>query len=463
MTRLTLDWKPLRSREPPAAAMEFNHRSLILPWRQEISTTSSARNGILSKSITLASWTLFVIPFVVYSLRIIRYAANVPLQDDYDAALAFTNTFIRLPKSADQIALLFSQHNEHRIVLDHVVFLSNYYLLHEINFKLSVLIGNLGWILTTIMLVSYFHKEYHLSLAQLVPIPYLLLSFTHWENMFFAMASIQNYWFMFFSVAFIICLSKHKPLWFCALFPMALFTSGGGIVLYPLGNLFLVLQRRWRSFGWFFVLSSSCMLLYSYHYHKPPHHPSIPGAVLTPLKTTAHFFYFWGNIAPFEHIPLLIGIVLCSLSFYLVVRRHGSSFFQLTIGFIALIAIATTLTRSGFGSRQALSSRYSLFPLVGMACVYTCIIASLSKRIALSRVVLVCAILGATSFWGIVAFYFQHNGFFQEMQGERVASMVAFSNGDKGRLLYPDRERAARILHDAEQTHIYDCRVVERR
>ena len=431
--------------------------------RAPIHARSLLTNRISSRTITLVSWILLAAPFVIYSLCIVRYATNVPFQDDYDAALDFANTFLHLHKPLEQIALLFSQHNEHRIVLDRVVFLSSYYLVHAVNFKLSILIGNLGWILTPAMLVAYFHKKCHLSLAHLLPIPYLLLSFTHWENMFFAMAAIQNYWFIFFSLAFIICLSEHKPLWFCTLFPIALFTSGGGIVLYPLGNLFLVLRRKWRSFGWFFALSTSCMLLYSYHYHKPPHHPSILGALLTPLKTGAYFFYFWGNMAPFEHVPLLIGIVLCLLSFYLVIRRYGNSFFRLATGFIALIAITATLTRSGIGTRQALSSRYSLFPLIGMACVYACISIAIAKRAAIHRAFSVCAVLGAISYWGIVGLRTEHNGFFQQLKSERIASVVAFSQGDRGSLLYPDRDRAAHILQDAEQAHIYHCGNVERR
>jgi hypothetical protein len=443
--------------------MALNHHLLTPSSRARLWASFFLTKGIFSKSIPLASWILFAVPFVVYSLCILRYAANIPYQDDYDAALDFTNTFIHVHKPVEQLVLLFSQHNEHRIVLDRVVFLSNYYLLQEINFKLSILIGNLGWILTPAILVSYFRKKYHLSLLHLLPIPYLLLSFTHWENMFFAMAGIQNYWFIFFSVAFIICLSEHKPLWFCPLFPIALFTSGGGIVLYALGNLFLVLQRRWRSFAWFFVVSTSCMLLYSYDYHKPPYHPSMLGALLTPLKSVTYFFYFWGNIAPFEHAPLAVGIILCLLSFYLGIRKYGNSFFQLAIGFIALVAITTTIARSGFGSRQALSSRYSMFPLIGMACVYTCLIISIAKRVALRRAFSVCALLGAISFWGIVGLRTEHNGFFQQVKNDRIASIVAFSNGDRGRLLYPDRDRAAHILQDAEQAHIYHCGMVERR
>ena len=118
----------------------------------------------------------------------------------------------------EKISLLFSQHNEHRIVFDRIVFLCHYYLFHEINFKVYIVFGNLGWILTTVMMVRYVQKNFQLPLTHLLPIPYLLLSFTHLENMFFAMAAIQNYWFVFFAVAFLMCLSMDKTFLLCALF-----------------------------------------------------------------------------------------------------------------------------------------------------------------------------------------------------------------------------------------------------
>jgi hypothetical protein len=414
-----------------------------------------ANNLISSKSIAVISWIIFAIPFVIYGLCVFRYAADIPFQDDYDAALNFTNTYIQTQTSTEKIALLFSQHNEHRIVFVRLVFLCSYYLFREVNFKFCIVFGNLGWILTLVMLVLYFQKKFHLSLAHLLPLPYLLLTFTHWENMFFAMAAIQNYWFMFFSIAFLICLAKDRPLSFCALFPIALFTSGAGVVLYPLGNLFLILQKKRRSLAWFFVLSTSCMLLYFYNYHKPAIHPSILDAVATPFRTMAYFFSFWGNIVPLHYMSILAGLILCSLSIYLVIRGYGDSFFQLAIGFIALIALTSALTRSGLGVWQSLSSRYSLFPLFGLVCIYLCIVISIPRAVAAHRVVLVSAILCAISFWGIATVYYEQTRFFQKIKDERIAGIAAFSNGDKSRLLYPDKDRAAHILLKAKQMHIY--------
>lgn len=412
----------------------------------------------IRRLIAVISWILLMLPFLVYGLTVLRYSANVPYLDDYDAALKFENTFTQLQSPQAKIALLFAQHNEHRIVLDRIVFSCCHYIFHEFDFRLFIAFGNLGWILTTVLLVVYFQRSFHLSLPRLLPIPYLLLSYVHSESMFFAMASIQNYWFVFFSIAFLICLSKDKPLFFCVLFPVALFTSGGGIVLYPLGSLYLALRRKWKSFVVFLVLSTPCMLVYFYHYEKPTYLPSILEPVLSPIRTTAYFFSFWGNLLPMDELSLLLGFVLCVGSVYLVIKRYGNSFLRLTVGFIALIALTLTMTRSGMGVWQSLSSRYSVFSLLALVCAYMFVLTSIPAAAAARKKLTVCAILFAVAFWGIGAVYYQQTLYFLNARDERVAGMVAFATGDTRGLLYPDRERAARILVTAKQLRIYDYR-----
>ena len=373
-------------------------------------------NNLSSPNITtVILWIAFFIPFFIYGLYIFQYAVNIPYFDDYDAILNFINNFTQVRTLEDKIVLLFSQHNEHRIVFDRIVSLFFYYLLHEINFKFLIIFGNFGWILTTVMLVLYLQKNLNLSLVQLLPIPYLLLSFSHWENMFFAMAAIQNYWFIFFAIAFLICLSRNKLFLFCALFPMALFTSGGGIVLYPLGNIFLLLQRKWKYFSLFFALSTFFMILYFYGYHKPSYHPSVFATILAPFRATAYFFTFFGNILPLHNIvtlssniPLIgmflpIGVILYLSSIYFS-KRYNNCFLKLVIYFVVLVALMATSTRSGIGIWQAASSRYSMFPLLALVCLSTLVFAAISSTTIIRRTILVGILMCAVSFWGISIF-----------------------------------------------------------
>lgn len=406
------------------------------------------------KIVNTILWIAFLIPFIIYSIFIFRYAVNIPYQDDYDVVLNFINTFIQMQTLEEKMALLFSQHNEHRIVFDRIIFLCYYYLFHEVNFRFFIIFGNLGWILTIIMLISYLKKNSEFSFDYLLPIPYILLLPIHHENMFFAMAAIQNYWFVFFVIIFLIYLSKDKKFLFCALFPIALFTSGGGIVLYPLGNLFLILRKKWWSFALFFILSTYFIALYFHGYDKPPYHPNIFETVLNPIRTIAYFFTFLGNIfiVPLSKLSLLTGFILCVLSAYFIFikQKEDNYLWKLMICFVIFITLTTTITRSGFGIRQAVVSRYSLFPLLLLVCVYVFIISSISSTVAY-RIILIFTIF----FWAINAFIIEQNHFLLKMKEIRIASIVAFSQGDKASLLYPDQDLAAQILLTTERQHIY--------
>lgn len=411
-----------------------------------------------SQKIAAATiWVLFMLPFLVYALAVYWYATNVPYQDDYDVVLGFLLKFDQVQTLREKIVLLFSQHNEHRIVFDRLIFLAYHYLFHEVNFRAFIMIGNFGWLATTLLLMWYVRQIFHLSWLAVVPIPYLLLSFSHWENMFFAMAGIQNYWFVLFAIGFLIYLTRARLVALCILFAIALFTSGGGIILYPIGNLFLLFQKKWKPLISFFAVSTLCMLFYFYGYYKPKGHPSIVATLLTPIKTGIYFLTFLGNILPlsFNANALLFGIVLASLSSYLLFKRYRDAFYGLLIWFVLSIALVTTLTRSGFGVEQATSSRYSMFPLLLWVCVYVLLIATTLSTHRLNQIVVISTVVGTMFFWAVGIYAVEQQQFFSVLRDERISSISTFMDGEQGRLLYPNQKRAAQLLTSAEQEHLY--------
>lgn len=190
-----------------------------------------------------ATWAAFAAPLLLYISFAFRYSLNVPVHDDYGAALEFLNRFAATGSWIEKAALIFSQHNEHRIVLDRLVFLAQHLLFGRIDFRLSILAGNLGWMLTVGMLLVYAARKTRLPIAWLAPLPALLFSLTHYENTFMAMGSLQNYWSMAFALGCLIAIAETRTVSACVLFPLSLFTSGGAIVLLPLGIGFLLLRR----------------------------------------------------------------------------------------------------------------------------------------------------------------------------------------------------------------------------
>ena len=407
-------------------------------------------------------------PFAAYGLSILKYAVNIPYRDDFPLALGFTNLFIHAGTAQGRVKLILSQYNEHRTVFTRLIFLGNYYVLHGINFRYCIILGNLGWVLTVVMLTLIFHRNFRLSLLQLLPIPFFLLSFTHAFDMFYAVASLTNYWFILFSVAFLYCLSRFKLFGLFALFPVAFFSfSSGGVILYLLGNLFLAARKRWKLAWTFFGLSTICIFVNFHNYIKPRHNPKLSEAVLHPFRTMTYLFAYLGNIWwPTEFqlstviaLSFVTGFAICVLSIYIIVRRRSDDFLRLTLGFLMLLAIAAAFTRGGFGVSQAVLSKYSTYPLLALTCIY--VYAITSERLAAHTTVWV-AIACAVVYWGTAsAVYGKH---FSDERDNRIASIEAFRNGDKDKLREltvggaKAAELLAKMLLTAERQRIYDYR-----
>ena len=79
-----------------------------------------------------------------------------------------------------------------------------------------------------------------------------------------------------------------------------------------------------------------------------------------------------------------------------------------------------------------------------------------ARTASLHKLVLSYAILCALIYWGTGVIYSEYTHYFQKVKDERIASLVGLRNGEKERLLYPEKDRAAQLLLTAEQLHIYN-------
>lgn len=414
-----------------------------------------------SKPLVLAlGLALGILPFAVYLYYVLRYSTNVPIADDYDAVLGFLHSFFQAGSPGEKLSLLFEQHNEHRIVFDRIVFLVQYLILGRVDFWQLTLFGNLGWIATVIVSVVIAKRDLHLSPLALLPIPYLLLAFAHVENMYFAMASIQNYWAVLFSMLFLVCLVRPKRFFYAvALFPIALYTSGGGAVLYILGNLYLFMVKRWKPLSVFFLSGTLFTAAYFIDYTKPAQHPSIVASLTNIQQTVLYFFGFLGSFMLAREVAVPIGLLIFLLLLYFGSRQTSIDVAVLGIGFILLTSILTALTRSGFGVDQALESRYTVYSLLACLFLYLLIVVHAGNSELTRRAVLLALTLSILYFLGLQLKY-QLGGYLEWQKAERINSVAAFVAGDESRLFYPDKAKAARILSLAEEQGTYDYKGV---
>lgn len=416
-------------------------------------------NTVLSSSLFINTVLTFalIIPFFFYISVIYLFSANVPFSDDYDAVLKFIEQFTEFSSFGERIQLLFAQHNEHRIVFSRIVILLQQFLLGHINFRILVFTGNLGWLLTIIVLCLRMRKDYKFSLFAILPIIYLLLSFSHMENMFFPMASISNYWVIFYLVAFLWFLVEKKDVPFTVLFALGLFTSGNGIIMYILGNVYLILRKEIRSFVFFFVISGILIFIYFWDYHSPAYHPSAKVALENPYILIQYLFQFIGNIFIIPQIAIAAGILIfaCLTIFILHNNFLPKDDFLVLLAIYSIInALVTAVTRGGFGLEQGIPSRYTMYSALALTTVYLIGLRSVEDRLHIRYITF--STLVSVSFFFIILLGGYLSQSFQHIYIPRIASIGAVMRGNDTYLVYPVTADAAQRLRISRDKKIFD-------
>src|SRR6476646_2868036 len=90
-------------------------------------------------------WLAFGLPFAVYLGLVWRSAVDVPFADDFDVFVKFLVLYQDLDSPLDRVELVFSLHNEHRLVLSRLAALVQYQLHGVLDFRELILFGALGW------------------------------------------------------------------------------------------------------------------------------------------------------------------------------------------------------------------------------------------------------------------------------------------------------------------------------
>lgn len=309
---------------------------------------------------------------VLYGLAIYRLAVNAPFGDDFDAILGFLNTYQGSSPSS-YLNLFFAQHNEHRIVLSKIIQTIYFTIFGKINFSHLIWIGNVAWFATIYLLWRY-SKKCGITLYQFAPVIIVLLTFTHYNLMTWAMASIALYYQILFACLTLYAMVSHRPLLALGFFLIGLFTGGGGIAVAPLLLLFYALQRQWRLFVLALItaISGLCIYFLVFPYVSPTGHAHPLSNLLHPELMLQYFFVFLGGFV--KESPLVSGVCGVLIAGLLVKYTKSiyknSPYLWWVALFIFCIAGMLSITRSGFGIEQATSSRYSQYSLLIISILY---------------------------------------------------------------------------------------------
>ncbi|MEQ8304009.1 MAG: hypothetical protein RIB47_11500 [Cyclobacteriaceae bacterium] len=414
---------------------------------------------------------ILLLIIAVFGIQIFYYAVNIPFGDDFDAVLNFLNEWIVSDNFTQRLALLFSQHNEHKILLVRLFVLIDYYLFGSVNFVHLILIGNLfllGSIAIIFRIANSNETQWNaFDWMVLIPIAFFVLSIQSHETLLWGMASIQNIGVIFFTFLTFFVLLK-GPLnsyrFIVGMFSafIAIYSSGNGFLCLPVIMVMFIFRKEKLNYNLLWILFS-IVVLYSYfhNYHSHPGHPDPKYTLFNePDKLIAHLFILLGNswaIYKYEMlISIVVGVVVLLLTFYLISRntiaKQPLKFAYLS--FLFLSCCVTSLSRAGFGADQALSLRYRIYSLLILVFLYLVIFEFINDDRRKFRFVIVVI---AVSFINHFVSIWNFQGSMRDHKRKLMHGLAAFNENNRYFYLsYPEESRARMILTNSYQLGVYN-------
>lgn len=336
----------------------------------------------MEKSNNLLKILLLLLPVCVFYLLVVIFSADIPGRDDYYSLLEFANNFFPADFH-DKFALLFSQHNEHRIFFCRVLGLVTYFLTGTINFKILILIGSIS--LIGIGIISFFStvlSKRKIKPVYFIPAIFLLFQLRYLKTVFMATSSVSNLWVLFFAFLSLYLLTDRstRSLILSLLFAVsATFTNGNGMFLFFIGLIALGYEKRYKELILWSLVGAVCILAYFWGYIKPAQHPSIVNSIFVhPIRTVTFFFCFLGScfskeILGNQHVLALCSgmlFALCYLFLFITKYYKKNPPLFLFLSYLFIAGAAASLTRSGMGVTEALHSRHSIISVLFLTCLY---------------------------------------------------------------------------------------------
>lgn len=418
----------------------------------------------------LWAWIAVLLPVAVFALVWQYYAVNVPKWDDH-VVRAYLYFWDQETTLTGKIYQLFKQHNEHRIVYDRIVASFDYWLFGKLSYVHLMVMGKLSLVGLLAVFGAVLLRAGK-PLPYLVPVSLLLFNLSHWENMFWGMAALQNFSVVLWVVLTIYLLS-YTDRWGLALASamLATLTSGNGLLVWPLGLVLLVLRPtngpslvagpvRWRLsplISW--AVSAAVVIgLYFVGFEKPAGNPPLRGTAVDLFKGWLAFTGAAAEVLtlgpPLRASALLGGLmVLVTLGLVAwgvltqwatltrLLRRIGPSrrsgfgtartlpptvlFFWGCAGFLLGTAAIVAWTRTGFGIDLLTTSRYKIYSLTLLALLYVYVLVTLPER--MGRRVGVAGGLG-----GLLLAWLSYNSFLDETIGLRHQLLTNQFNATHG-------------------------------
>jgi hypothetical protein len=330
------------------------------------------------------------LPALTILVLITIYSVNVPFWDEWDEVPRLLE---KMHAGTLGLTDFFAQHNEHRIVFPRLIMFGLALLTHW-NIKAELVTS---WLLACGCAYNLWRLSQLTGFRGSNASFWLLLA----ANILLFTPLQGDNWLWGFQIGFFLPLTAFTSLlWIIpssrtsvaflaaiALSTIVAFSIGSGFItwllallllLFPNGKLAWQARKRWLVL--FLLVFLSSQILYLWGYHKPAQHPNTLMAIHHPGKFIEYILMYFGS--PFAegtkfravNVAMIPGAILlilfCACITYLFSRRNDYSFVKRTLPWATLClfalgnSIITAIGRMGFGTDQALASRYITFSVM---------------------------------------------------------------------------------------------------
>ena len=323
---------------------------------------------------------LILLPVILGAVYIRFFGVNVVFWDQWD----FIPYIEKLFNNNLSIYDLFQQHNEHRLFFPRIImlilaYLTSYNNIYEMYFS---------WCLSIFILVLIFlmyrnsFGDSTKSLLVFIPISFMVFDFRQFENILWGF-QLQVYLCVLGFILSIYMLEKSNNFnlnFLLAVFGgvLASYSFANGLAAWPTGLFFILISNKgkklaiiWSLFG---LLAAG---LYFYNWIRPPDHPSPYVIIEQPIKGLIFLIANIGSpLAAQISVAVIIGSFLVVILFLELIILLKYNYIIETAKWLSFIlfSLLSTLTmaigRAGFGSEQALVSRYVTITFLSIIGIY---------------------------------------------------------------------------------------------
>ena len=314
-------------------------------------------------SIFKKPWFLIcLVPVFLLAYVLYRNIINIPVGDDIYVMEMFnqlkeTNTWW------EKLSILFSQHNEHRLVVTRILALIQYGISGTIDLRWWIIFGNLS----LIFIVILYNQHIGAQKWWILPISFVIISAC--SNTLIAMQN-SNLFSALFAVAtihFSLKKSSFKNSFLTFLCSgLSIFSNSGGFALLAVISAVFFFHKRYRLLSVWLIWAILLIVGYYWKYEPIYRHPTSELLFEQLPKAAQFFFAFLGSIAFNPKLTQLTGVVFLGVSLFAFYKKYylQNPFVFLCILYSVMMAAMTTFKRYEYGMNTALSERYSIYSML---------------------------------------------------------------------------------------------------